>query len=477
MIFFSIPSVNQPKPELLFGNDDHYGFIKTLIGEEYQREKIKLLCKKYYDKPTDKYWDQIITYANFLAFKKLNEKKQFQDIPILSLVSEEYDKNNDLPAKILFDYFLCQWQYPHPINTTQKIKEKDVELSIDELRRFQISKPYSSILNILLNLYKKDPSQSYLSNDEFYWLGLEFYKSKGGIFQKNNIHNFTDKIFKIRKSGGWKGYKELVNKKIPVKTHLSYPKGFLRNSILLSDEKNLYPNISNLFIGFNLYASKNIKIVKKIISETDKTKFEWERNRSPRDDSLINEYSNYLYSSERINQWLKNIDIYPQHKTLFDDIPNFDREFDEEEYKNLRIESQLKRISVLDKERITRFRTEQNYLRTYLFSNSDRGTCAICHNSYPTKFMTCAHIKKRTDCSDIEMRDKNVVMPACNFGCDSLFEKGYLIVKDGISVKNISDKLITNDLSLYLDKIIGKRCLSWSQDSKKYFKFHENKQK
>ena len=220
-----------------------------------------------------------------------------------------------------------------------------------------------------------------------------------------------------------------------------------------------------------------LTIVKKIISETDKTKFEWERNKNPRDDSLVYEYSNYLYSAERINKWLSNIDIYPQHKTLFDNIPNFDREFDEEEYKNLRIESQLKRISVLDKERITRFRTEQNYLRTYLFSNSDRGTCAICHNSYPTKFLTCAHIKKRTFCSDIEMRDKNVVMPACNFGCDSLFEEGYLIVKEGIIAKNISDKLITNDLSLYLDKIIGKRCLSWNQDSKKYFKFHENKQK
>lgn len=476
MIFFQVPSVNQEKPELLFGNDDHYGFIKTLIGEKYDREKIATKCKIYYGKKNKKYWDQIITFINFLAFKKLNEKLEFQDIPLLSLVAEEYDKGNELPGKILFDYFLCQWQYPHPINTTQKIKEKDIELSKNELRDFKTTKPYSSILTILLNLHKENPNQSYLSNDEFYWVGLEFYKSKGEIFQKNRIRKLTDDLLKMRKSGGWNGYKELNNKGNRLQTHLSYPKGFLRNSILLSDEKSLYPDVSNLFIGLNLYASKNIKLVKNVITETDKTKFDWERDRK-NDDRLAFEYSDYLYSNNNINKWLSNINIYQQHKSLFDNIPSFDREYDQDEYRKLKVEDQLKRISVLDKETITRVRTEQNILRYFLFPNpNDDGECSICHNKFPIKFLTCAHIKKRKDCNDHEKKDKNVVMPACKFGCDNLYEEGYIIVKEGIILKNITDKLMTSDLLLYLDKVEGNNCLSWKRESEKYFRYHENKQ-
>jgi glucosamine--fructose-6-phosphate aminotransferase (isomerizing) len=41
MIFFNIPSVGQLKPETLFGSDDHFGFIETLLGEEYIRNEIK----------------------------------------------------------------------------------------------------------------------------------------------------------------------------------------------------------------------------------------------------------------------------------------------------------------------------------------------------------------------------------------------------------------------------------------------------
>ena len=44
MIFFNIPSVGQLKPETLFGSDDHFGFIETLLGEEYNRNEIKEKC-------------------------------------------------------------------------------------------------------------------------------------------------------------------------------------------------------------------------------------------------------------------------------------------------------------------------------------------------------------------------------------------------------------------------------------------------
>jgi hypothetical protein len=40
MIFFNIPSVGQLKLSTLFSEDDHFGFIQTIIGEEYNLKNI-----------------------------------------------------------------------------------------------------------------------------------------------------------------------------------------------------------------------------------------------------------------------------------------------------------------------------------------------------------------------------------------------------------------------------------------------------
>ena len=53
MIFFSIPSVGQLKPSTLFGEDDHFGFIQSLIGEKYNRAEISEKSLIYYDKKND----------------------------------------------------------------------------------------------------------------------------------------------------------------------------------------------------------------------------------------------------------------------------------------------------------------------------------------------------------------------------------------------------------------------------------------
>ena len=47
------------------------------------------------------------------------------------------------------------------------------------------------------------------------------------------------------------------------------------------------------------------------------------------------------------------------------------------------------------------------------------------------QFLVAAHIKKRSVCTDAEKRDlKYVAMSACKFGCDELFERGYIAVAD-----------------------------------------------
>ena len=74
-------------------------------------------------------------------------------------------------------------------------------------------------------------------------------------------------------------------------------------------------------------------------------------------------------------------------------------------------------------------RGEQALLRRALLGSAPTATCAICGDEYPTRFLVAAHIKKRSVCTDDERRDlSHVAMTACVFGCDALFETGYLIV-------------------------------------------------
>ena len=171
MIFFSIPSVGQLKPDTLFGKDDHFGFIRTLIGKEYIRGNIKNECGIYYDKTNSRYWDQIITLVNFLGIKKLDEQNRFSEIPILGYIADQFDIGNNLPSNILFDYLLCQWQFPHPIVTKNtRLEIKKLGLTIDNQRAtYPIIKPYAVILSILKGLYLINPDSAYLTDDEFYW--------------------------------------------------------------------------------------------------------------------------------------------------------------------------------------------------------------------------------------------------------------------------------------------------------------------
>lgn len=75
------------------------------------------------------------------------------------------------------------------------------------------------------------------------------------------------------------------------------------------------------------------------------------------------------------------------------------------------------------------YRLEQRYLRDALFATGDVQPCGLCGRVLWRRFLVAAHIKPRRECTLEERLDlPGVVMPACLFGCDILFEHGYLYV-------------------------------------------------
>jgi len=120
---------------------------------------------------------------------------------------------------------------------------------------------------------------------------------------------------------------------------------------------------------------------------------------------------------------------------------------------------------------ITKRRAEQHIFSEYLFSGKESVKCSICHKDYPSDLLVAGHIKKRSDCSPSEKRDLNVVMPVCKFGCDDLYEKGYILInKKGLVVSNPNISL-TGSVGEYMKGLIGKKCKFFSKKSKKYFEY------
>lgn len=128
----------------------------------------------------------------------------------------------------------------------------------------------------------------------------------------------------------------------------------------------------------------------------------------------------------------------------------------------------------LERNSLVKARTEQGYLRSYLFNGKKVDKCGICERAFPVNFLVAAHIKKRAECTDEEKRDyKNIVIPMCKFGCDELYEKGFFGISEGKVAVN-KNKFKTKSIEIFLGAIENRRCSHWNDLTKKYFEWHYN---
>lgn len=119
-------------------------------------------------------------------------------------------------------------------------------------------------------------------------------------------------------------------------------------------------------------------------------------------------------------------------------------------------------------------RGEQGPLRNSLLGSRTEATCAICGNTYPVQFLWAAHIKKRGVCSEDERRDiRNVAMLACLFGCDALFEQGYISVNDkGRLMCHTNTSALETAVRERLEMLRDRAVPAHTPSSAKYFRWH-----
>jgi hypothetical protein len=133
----------------------------------------------------------------------------------------------------------------------------------------------------------------------------------------------------------------------------------------------------------------------------------------------------------------------------------------------------LDKINEFDRKVAGSQRVEQTYLRKALFKGASSASCAICGRKLPTTLLRAAHIKFRSVCTATEKRDaKNIVMPLCILGCDGLYESGYLGINNVGDVEIANKWQITPSLQEILQSLVGKKCASFSGNSRKYFDWH-----
>ena len=135
----------------------------------------------------------------------------------------------------------------------------------------------------------------------------------------------------------------------------------------------------------------------------------------------------------------------------------------------------LEELTEFDAVHERRERLEQGFIRDLLLDGRSFGPCALCGEDYPIQFLVAAHIKRRAECSAEEKRNPHNVMLACKFGCDELFERGYVHVVNG----KIVAQPLTVCTSVVRNRVTwlqGKTCKQWSASNNVFFRWHARQQ-
>jgi hypothetical protein len=119
-------------------------------------------------------------------------------------------------------------------------------------------------------------------------------------------------------------------------------------------------------------------------------------------------------------------------------------------------------------------RLEQGLLRRTLLPRAE-GLCDICGDELPVQFLVAAHIKKRSACSVAERLDiPSVAMVACKFGCDALFEEGYIAVDESGSIVVSPLAPRADAAGRYLQRLDGRKVAVAAGARLSYFSWHLN---
>ncbi|MCD7835168.1 MAG: hypothetical protein LUG83_00610, partial [Lachnospiraceae bacterium] len=128
-----------------------YEFVRAARGRKY--DDVYDFCDDYFGKKHErKYFGQIITPINFLGLIQTDDSGVLVENKLLE---EIYTSHNEQLASCYMNYFLCMWQYPIP--STQKNSGRDLK----------IFKPYLLLLKMLLELYKINSNEAYLTSYDF----------------------------------------------------------------------------------------------------------------------------------------------------------------------------------------------------------------------------------------------------------------------------------------------------------------------
>ena len=116
-------------------------------------------------------------------------------------------------------------------------------------------------------------------------------------------------------------------------------------------------------------------------------------------------------------------------------------------------------------------RLEQHQLRLKLLQGEETGCCRLCGVRLPASLLVASHIKPRNLCSHEERLDPNIATLMCLLGCDSLYERGYLRVRDDGAIYRFNASG-GDDLKAFMKRYEGRSLAFNSATERGYFRFH-----
>lgn len=254
-----------------------YEFIRAAKGKKY--DDVYDFCDFYFNKKHDrKYFGQIITPINFLGLIQTDEN----DVLVENQLLEEiYNSQNERLASYYMNYFLCMWQYPIP--STQRNSGRDLK----------IFKPYLLLLKMLLELYKIDPKNAYLTTYDFSDIFLDVEEDMPEIDEIDQV--YAEQLLKNRTDRALQGVAQENGSS-------TYIINTLGESFLLTKDASDYPEVDDFYIGL-CNNSKTIELAEFAIRAYKNTYFRFDTSVGAGKREDMTEYCRFVNNKIKFSQW------------------------------------------------------------------------------------------------------------------------------------------------------------------------------